>query len=197
VPARREFGYAPIDALNNAAVVGCPRLKFLLALLLAISLPARANEIPDWFAETFLDVREDAAEAAKDGKRLMLYFWLEGCPYCRQLESITFKDPQVAGRMRRELLPVAINVRGDREVTWTDGTKMSEKQFTAYLKVRGTPTLVFFDEKGAVIERAVGYLEPARFSALLDRARAPRSSSSQDRPAPTSQAPRARRRSPG
>ncbi len=146
-------------------------MKVLLALLVAISLPARANDIPDWFAETFLDVREDAADAARQGKRLMLYFWLEGCPYCKQMESVTFKYPRIATRMQRELLPVAMNVRGDREVTWSDGRKLSEKGLTALLKVRGTPTIVFFDAKGEVALRVSGYLDPVQFGAVLDRVR--------------------------
>jgi len=161
-------------------------VKLLLALAVILAAPlARANEIPDWFAETFLDVREDVAEAAKEGKRLMLYFWLEGCPYCEKMEQGTFRDPPTVARMRRELVAVAINVRGDREVTWTDGAKLSEKHLAAFLKIRGTPTLVFLDEKAAVVLRTTGYLDPAEFSAALDRARAPRSSSPPGRPGPT------------
>lgn len=145
-------------------------LLLVLALQLAAPLPAQAQEVPGWFAETFLDVREDVAEAAKDGKRLMLYFWLEGCPYCKQLEEVTFHDANVVRRMKREIVAVALNVRGDREVTWIDGRRMSEKELTRFLNVRGTPTLVFFDEKGAVAERVSGYVEPGRFLAVLDRA---------------------------
>ena len=153
-------------------------VKLLLALALALAaLPARANDVPDWFAETFLEVREDVAEAAKQGKRLMLYFWLEGCPYCEKMEKGTFRDPGIVARMRREFVAVAINVRGDREVTWTDGAKLTEKTLTAHLKIRGTPTLVFFDEKGGVAARAAGYLDPAQLGTTLDRARAPRSAS--------------------
>lgn len=169
-------------------------MKLLLALFLAIALPARAQEAPEWFAETFLDVREDVAEAAKEGRRLMLYFWLEGCPYCRQLVGVTFKDPNIVARMRRDLVAVAINVRGDREVAWTDGAKMSEKQLVALLKVRSTPTLIFFDEKGGIALRVSGYLDPRQFDAVLDRASgralAPRSALQPDRRAPTSQVPR-------
>lgn len=172
-------------------------MKFLLALLAALAMPVHASEIPDWFAETFLDVREDVAEAAKEGKRLVLYFWLEGCPYCQQLETVTFRDAAVVARMKREFVAVAINVRGDRETTWTDGTKMSEKALTAFLKVRGTPTLVFFDEKAGVVLRTTGYQDPAQFAATLERALAPRSASSPGLPAPTSPAPRARPPSPG
>lgn len=154
-------------------------MKLLAALLLAVALPAHGNDIPDWFAETFLDVREDAADAAKEGKRLMLYFWLEGCPYCRQLEEVTFRDRGVAMRMQRELVPVAINVRGDREVTWTDGRRMSEKELSRLLQVRGTPTLLFFDQDARVLERSTGFLPPGRLLGVLDAipASAPRSAS--------------------
>ena len=145
-------------------------MRLLAALLLALALPAQANGIPDWFAETFLDVREDVAEAAKDRKRLVLYFWLEGCPYCRQLEEVTLRDAGVVRRMKGEFVAVALNVRGDREVIWTDGRRMSEKALTRFLGVQGPPTHVFFDEKGAIAERVSGYVEPGRFLAVLDRA---------------------------
>jgi thioredoxin-related protein len=162
-------------------------VKWLLCLFLALALPAQANEIPDWFAETFLDVREDAAEAAKARKRLVLYFWLEGCPYCKKLEEVTFRDPEVVRRMKGELLAVALNVRGDREVTWTDGRRMSEKELTRFLNIRSTPTLLFFDEKGAVAERSSGYLDPREFLGVLDRVRgkAARSASPRGPRAPT------------
>ena len=39
-----------------------------------------AISIPRWFAETFLDFREDIADARRDGKRLMVYFGQDGCP---------------------------------------------------------------------------------------------------------------------
>jgi thioredoxin-related protein len=144
-------------------------MKLLLACALALAATAaRANDIPAWFAETFLDVREDAAEAAKEGKRLMYYFWLEGCPYCERMEQGTFRDAAVVERMKRGLVAVAINVRGDREVTWTDGARLTEKTLTAHLKVRGTPTMLFFDAKGGIALRLSGYLPPAEFARALD-----------------------------
>ena len=57
---------------------------------------------------------------------------------------------------------------GDREVTWTDGRVLTEKAFAAALKVQFTPTLVFFDEKGASVLRLNGYYPPHRFRAALD-----------------------------
>jgi thioredoxin-related protein len=143
-------------------------MKLLLALLLAAALPAQAQEVPEWFAETLLDVREEVADAAKEGKRLMLYFWLAGCPYCEQMTRVTFRDPVVVERLKRGFVPVGVNVRGDRDIAWTDGATLSEKQLTATLKVRGTPTIVFFDGKGAIASRLVGYVAPAEFARALD-----------------------------
>jgi thioredoxin-related protein len=145
-------------------------MKWLLVLAGLWLSPLHAQEVPEWFAESFLDIREDAAEAAKDGKRLMLYFMQDGCPYCKQLVTVNFRDPRIVERMRRNFMPVAINIWGDREVTASDGRKLPEKRFAQALKVQFTPTLVFFDERGALAHRINGYLPPEAFYAALDRA---------------------------
>src|SRR5437763_3373208 len=68
------------------------RLRLVLASALLIPLSASAQtasphaiEVPAWFSETFLDLREDVREAATEGKRLMIYLGQDGCPYCRAL----------------------------------------------------------------------------------------------------------------
>jgi len=142
---------------------------------LALALPlfastALSQEAPDWFVESFLDIREDAADAAKEGKRLMLYFMQDGCPYCRQLVTVNWRQPRIVEKTRRNFVPVAVNIWGDREVTAADGRRMPEKRFAAALKVQFTPTLVFFDEKGGVAHRINGYLPPEEFYAALDGA---------------------------
>jgi thioredoxin-related protein len=144
------------------------RLLLALPLLLAAAMPVRAAEMPEWFAETLLDAREEAADAAKAGKHLMLYFWLANCPYCERMTQETFRDPAVLERLRRGFVPVGVNVRGDRDIVWTDGASLSEKQLSAALKVRGTPTILFLDAKGEVALRRVGYVAPAEFARALD-----------------------------
>lgn len=127
-----------------------------------------AIEIPRWFKETFLDFREDIAEAAAEGKRLMVYFGQDGCPYCQRLMRVNFSQKDIVEKTRRHFNAVAINMWGDREVTWTDGKARSEKEFAAVLKVQFTPTLLFFDEKGAVVLRLNGYYPPHKFQVALD-----------------------------
>ena len=41
--------------------------------------------IPAWFKNSFLDLREDAAEASARGRSLMVYIGQDGCPYCAAL----------------------------------------------------------------------------------------------------------------
>ena len=148
------------------------------ALLAGAALCARAAEVPDWFAETMLDAREEAADAAKAGKRLMLYFWLEGCPYCERMTEVTFRDVAVLERLKRGFVAVGVNVRGDRDLTWTDGKTLSEKQLSAALQVRGTPTMVFLDGAGNIALRLSGYREAAEFARALDSLSAIRLTSS-------------------
>ena len=130
--------------------------------------PPHAIDIPSWFRETFLDIREDVRDAAKEGRRLLVYFGQDGCPYCRELMHVSFGDKTLADKTQRHFSAVAVNVWGDREVTWIDGRTMSEKAFAALLKVQFTPTLLFFDEKGGVALRINGYYPPHRLHAALD-----------------------------
>ncbi len=139
-----------------------------MAVIAATPPSPHAIDIPPWFRETFLDFREDVRDAAKEGKRLLVYFGQDGCPYCRELILVNFGDKTLADKTRRHFHAITINIWGDREVTWTDGRTLSEKAFAAFLKVQFTPTLLFFDEKGAIALRLNGYYPPHKFHAALD-----------------------------
>ncbi len=127
-----------------------------------------AFDIPPWFASTFLDFREDIGDAAREGKRLLAYFGQDGCPYCKQLMTTNFSQRTIVEKTRKNFVAVALNLWGDREVTWIDGRAMTEKELARLLKVQFTPTLLFFDENGAVVVRLNGYYPPQRFEAVLD-----------------------------
>lgn len=151
----------------------------LLALLLAVAIaaPLRAQapsphaiEIPRWFTETFLDMPNDVREAAAQGRRVMLYFGQDGCPYCTALMQTNFSQRAIVDKTRRHFVAIALNLWGDREIAWIDGRRMTEKALGRELRVQFTPTLLFLDEKGAVALRLNGYLPPHRFDAALDYA---------------------------
>jgi len=152
------------------------RLWLTLALL-AVALGARAQipsphaiDIPDWFSETFLDFPEDVRDAAREKKRVLLYFGQDGCPYCKELMQTNFTQRAIVDKTRRHFVAIALNVWGDRDTTWIDGRRMTEKELARALRVQFTPTVLFLDEKGTVVARLNGYYPPQRFSAALDYA---------------------------
>jgi thioredoxin-related protein len=140
----------------------------LCVLLGASRASAQAIDIPPWFTETFLDVREDVRDAAREGKRVLLYFGQDGCPYCKELMQTNFTQPRIVEKTRRHFLAVALNIWGDREVTWTDGRTMGEKDFARLLRIQFTPTVLMLNEKGVVVARLNGYYPPHRFEAAID-----------------------------
>lgn len=151
------------------AFVGCLAIGALpVGAARAQQASPHAIKVPPWFTQTFLDFREDVADAARQGKRLLVYFGQDGCPYCKLLMETTFAETRVADKAKRHFVAVELNLWGDREVTWVDGRKMSEKQLGQALQVQYTPTLLLFDEKGAVVARLNGYFPANRLEAALD-----------------------------
>jgi thioredoxin-related protein len=123
---------------------------------------------PAWFANSFLDIREDVNEAASAGKRIILYFYQDGCPYCRKLLETNFALQETENKTREHYEVIAINMWGDREVTGFDAGMTTEKEFAKSLRVMFTPTLLFLDEQGNVTLRVNGYYPPHKFNAALD-----------------------------
>lgn len=126
------------------------------------------HEKPVWFKNSFLDLGEDIEEAAQAEKRLMLYFYQDGCPYCAKLLQDNFGQKNIADKTQKHFDVIAINMWGDREVTDLNGNMVTEKQFAENLKVMFTPTLLMMNEQGKVALRVNGYYAPDKFMAALE-----------------------------
>lgn len=131
-------------------------------------LGAKITTHPAWFKESFLEFEEDIDEAAAEGRRLMLYFHQDGCPYCNKLVEHNFSNEVMGGQVRRHFDVVAINMWGDREVVQVGGRQFTEKTLAAALDVDFTPTLLFFGENRRVVLRLDGYLPPDEFGLALE-----------------------------
>ncbi len=126
------------------------------------------HDKPDWFKSSFLDIREDIEDANTAGRRLLLYFYQDGCPYCAKLLSDNFGNRAIVDKTRSAFDVIAINMWGDREVIDLSGQATTEKQFASALRVQYTPTLLFLDEQGEVVLRINGYFAPHKFDVALD-----------------------------
>jgi len=169
----------PASAVNLPAVPqtetpGVPAVENAPAIEAEGLEPGMVNpgydEKPDWFVESFLDIREDVAEAAAADKRVILYFYQDGCPYCKKLLDINLSLHETVEKMRGGFNVIAINMWGDREVTDFDGADTTEKAFARALRIMFTPTLLFLNEQGDVVLRMNGYYAPHKFNTALDYA---------------------------
>ncbi|MDX1811821.1 MAG: thioredoxin fold domain-containing protein [Gammaproteobacteria bacterium] len=129
---------------------------------------AKETEYPAWFKDSFLDIGEDVKEATDANKRLMLFFYQNGCPYCNALVERNFSQKAIKDKSQKNFDIVAVNMWGDRPVIDVNGKDYTEKTFAAALKVQFTPTILFFNEQGKVILRLNGYRSPQKFIIDLD-----------------------------
>lgn len=151
-------------------------LLFILALAFAPAL--HAAELGDdglhkapWMKDTFKDLGEDHAEAAADGKRLLIMIEQRGCLYCKKMHEEVFTVEDIEQALEEDFFVVQINMFGDVEVTDFDGTTLPEKDMVRRWRSLFTPTLMFFGPEmpeGTAAEAAVAMM-PGAFSANTTR----------------------------
>jgi thioredoxin-related protein len=125
-------------------------------------------EKPAWFKDSFLDIRDDINEAAESNRRVLLYFYQDGCPYCERLIKENMSQQDIVDSLQNRFDVIAINMWGDREVIGLDGKETTEKAFAVANKIMFTPTLQFLDEQGKHVLRLNGYVPPYKFKVALD-----------------------------
>lgn len=123
---------------------------------------------PGWFKESFLEIADDADEAGEAGKHLMLFFELNGCPYCDRMLSESFEAEPLSSYIQANFDVIAVNIQGDREIAYNEEISVSEKQLGEILKVYSTPALIFLDRDNQTIVRVNGYRAPERFRQVLE-----------------------------
>jgi len=131
-------------------------------------LGAMETVYPDWFKISFMEFEEDVAEAAEEGKRLMLLFHQNGCPYCNAFVEKNLAQKDIEERLKSDFDVIELNLWGDREVVSVSGTTYSEKAFARALNVQFTPTVLFLTETGELALRLNGYYGPDQFRLALD-----------------------------
>jgi len=128
----------------------------------------KVSELPEWFKESFLDIAEDVEEANDENKHLMLYMHLTGCPYCYKMVEEGFKNNTNTQIIKDNFDVVAINIRGNKEVTLKEDMTMTEDQVRDHYKVRFTPTIVFLDGNNKMVHKVNGYRSVENFKNILN-----------------------------
>ncbi|OIQ63900.1 hypothetical protein GALL_545550 [mine drainage metagenome] len=131
------------------------RSALALIATLALAVPAHAVvpmgddglHKPDWLQNTFLDLRDDLAEANAQHKRLMIIVEQRGCIYCKKMHEEVFPTPAIDKIIRDSYFVDQLNLWGDRQVTDFDGKVLAEKDMAQRWNVVFTPTMIFLPEE--------------------------------------------------
>ncbi|MCP4315696.1 MAG: thioredoxin fold domain-containing protein [Hyphomicrobiales bacterium] len=133
---------------------------------------------PEWFLQSFLDLGEDHAEAADEGKGLVVIFEQKGCPYCRELHRVNLRDPEIVGYIQDRFNVLQFDLNGSREVTDFDGEAMEERALARRWSVIFTPTVMFLPHDAAATDGKTGlqlsamtvpgYFKPFHFASLFE-----------------------------
>lgn len=99
-----------------------------------------------WFSKSFLDLREDLAEAKAAGMRFAVIFEQRGCIYCVKMHTEVLSKRYINDYVRENFRILSFDMWGSREVTDFDGTKMPEKKLAERWGIMFTPTVVFFKD---------------------------------------------------
>lgn len=123
----------------------------------ATTAPAKPTESKVWFEGSFAD---GLAQARADKKLVFVDVFTTWCGPCKKLEKVTFPHADVS-----PVLAKMVSMRIDAE-------SPAGQPIAAKYGVNAYPTMIVLDEGGKEIGRLVGFMEPPRFLAELEKVRA-------------------------
>jgi len=127
-----------------------------------------SHPLPAWFKDSFLEIADDIEDASEAGKHVLLFFDLNGCPYCDRMLEESFKAEPLSSYIQDHFDVIAINIQGDRDIAFNEEISVTEKELGALLKVYSTPALLFLNADNKTIVRINGYRAPERFQQVLE-----------------------------
>ena len=66
--------------------------------------------VQPWFYESFLDLREDVLESAREGKQLVILWEQRGCPYCKEMHRVNLRVPAIVKYLRANFNIIQMNL---------------------------------------------------------------------------------------
>ena len=108
------------------------------------------------------DLKAELSDARAAGKKaVFLMFEQEGCPGCLHMKNHVLNRPDVQKFYREHFLNFTIDIYSSVPVADFAGRAYTEKTYALSLKVKGTPTLLFYDPDGKEVVRILGAVREA------------------------------------
>jgi thioredoxin-related protein len=135
-------------------------MRFLfrfLILWLAVLMQAQAAPGDAFFDTSLGDYVAELKTTQLQGKQgILLVVEVEGCPFCKRMRAQVLSRPEVQQYFHRHFNIFSLDMNGSVTVVGPDGTEQTEKSLVRALKVRGTPSFLFFATDGREMARYTG-----------------------------------------
>jgi thioredoxin-related protein len=106
----------------------------------------------------FHDLYEAHKLSAETGKPMLIVFGAGWCHYCRELDSKTLSNPQLAAYIESNFIPVHLDADRDKRVA-------------EILKAKPIPCTVVLSPDANLVAKFLGYEEVQPYFAKLEKAR--------------------------
>jgi thioredoxin-related protein len=146
--------------------------RILLGMLILIGATTTAQV--NW-----MSFDEAIAAQAVTPKKIIVDVYTDWCGPCKLMDRNTFQNKKVSSFINAHYYAVKFNGEGTEEVNYLDNVytnpnhdpnrrgRNSQHEFAQAMKIRGYPSIVFFDEKGNYIQPVVGYKTPSQLEIYL------------------------------
>ncbi len=106
------------------------------------------------------DEAEGFAQAAAEGKPVMMDFWAEWCVACNELDHFTYNQPEILA-LAEDMVSIKMDMTKNNE---------ANKAILNKYEVYGMPTVIFFDSQGKELERFSGFISADDMAPYMQRA---------------------------
>lgn len=147
---------------------------FITSLLTFLSLMTLTAQEINW-----MSMDEALAAQEKNPKKIFMDVYTDWCGPCRLLDKQTFHNPDLVKYVNEHFYAVKFNAEGTETFTYQGNAfsnpnhvegkrgRNSQHQFATALKVRGYPSMVFFDEKSNLIFPITGFYKAQELEVFL------------------------------
>lgn len=115
----------------------------------------------------WLSYTEGLALAEKENKYVLIYFYTDGCSWCKKMEKETFSDEEVKKILSDKFVTIKINARSENKVV-EDGKEISERELATLYQVSGYPTTWFSESNHIRVAPLPGYVTTEQFIPVLN-----------------------------
>lgn len=93
------------------------------------------------------DLNQAMQEAKTTNKSIFVDFYADWCTYCREMDDVTYTDPQVKEKLTHNYVLVKVDVDKNSDIS---------SKYQAY----SLPTMIILDSNGNQLKRIIGYQTP-------------------------------------